>query len=90
MSLIKFEHYYDFGHDWNVQLLNVGKHFPRPFKDRSLLQVSFSWSDCPCGLYFQLSSGNGRLFDVFLYLHRFGFEIDLLGNTWRRGRDELD
>ena len=53
MSLIKFKHREDFGHEYYVQILNI--------KRRSLLQVSVSWNDEPSWPYFQITSGTGTV-----------------------------
>ncbi len=83
MTLIKFKHRWDFGHDWYIQFLNIKKY--------SLLQVSVSWMMEPCAPYIQISCGNGHLLSVLFWAHKFGFDIDILNRTWNFGYlDKLD
>jgi hypothetical protein len=83
MTLIKFKHRWDFGHDWYIQVLNIKKY--------SLLQVSVSWMMEPCAPYIQISCGNGHLLSVLFWAHKFGFDIDILNRTWNFGYlDKLD
>ena len=77
MTLIKFKHRWDFGHDWYIQVLNIKKY--------SLLQVSVSWMMEPCAPYIQISCGNGHLLSVLFWAHKFGFDIDVLNRTWNFG-----
>lgn len=77
MTLIKFKHRWDFGHDWYIQFLNIKKY--------SLLQVSVSWMMEPCAPYIQISCGNGHLLSVLFWAHKFGFDIDVLNRTWNFG-----
>ena len=74
MSLIKFKHRYDFGHEVYVQILNI--------KRRSLLQVSVSWNDQPSWPYFQITSGSGTVLGILFWAYKFGFDIDILSRTW--------
>ena len=74
MSLIKFKHRYDFGHEVYVQILNI--------KRRSLLQVSVSWNDEPSWPYFQITSGSGTVLGILFWAYKFGFDIDILSRTW--------
>jgi hypothetical protein len=82
MKLINLKHRYDFGHDWYVQILNTGRHFPRPFKNISLLQISISWNDIPSYPYLQIKSGTGDVLDVLFWVHKFGLDVTILGRTW--------
>jgi len=83
MSLIKFTHRYDFGHDWNVQILNI--------KRVSLLQVSISWCDEPMFPYLQIKSGTGDVLDVLFWAYKFGIDVTLIGRTWDWDwRDRVD
>ncbi len=75
MKLIKFNHRYDFGHDWYVQILNV--------KGWSLLQASISWNDCPSWPYIQIKSGCGSTLSIMFWAYKFGFDIGILERTWR-------
>ena len=75
MSLIKFTHKEDFGHDYYVQVLNV--------KGWSLLQVSFSWNDYPSWPFIQIKSGSGSGLSIMFWVYKFGFDLDLFSRTWR-------
>jgi hypothetical protein len=83
MKLINLKHKYDFGHDWYVQILNTGRHFPRFIRDYSLLQVSVSWNDYPSHPYLQITFGSNGIFSILFWAHRFGLDIDILSRTWR-------
>jgi hypothetical protein len=83
MNLIKFRHRYDYGHDWYVQILNTGKHVPRPFKDFSLIQGSLSWNDYASWPYLQIKCGCGGMISVVFWLYKFGFDLGFLERTWR-------
>ena len=82
MKLINLKYRYDFGHDWYIQILNTGRHFPRPFKNISLLQISISWNDFPSSPYLQIKSGTGDVLDVLFWAHKFGIDVTILGRTW--------
>lgn len=100
MDIIKFKHRYDFGHEYYVQFLNTGKHFPKFLKNRSLLQVSVSWNDEPSYPYLQITSGSGTVLGILFWAYKFGFDIDVLSRTWRwdylsddemnRGKDTME
>lgn len=75
MTLIKFEHCYDFGHDWYVQILNV--------KGWSLLQASISWNDFPSWPFIQIKSGSGSTLSIMLWAYKLGFDIGILERTWK-------
>jgi len=75
MKLINLKHREDFGHDYNVQILNI--------KNWSLLQVSVSWNDQPSLPYLQVTSGSNGLLGVLFWAYKFGLDIDILSRTWR-------
>lgn len=82
-TLIKYNHRYDYGHDWYVQILNI--------KRWSLLQVSVSWNDYASWPYLQIRSGSGDLISIVFWLYKFGIDVDLCGRTWRWDYlDEVD
>ena len=85
MSLLRARHREDFGHEWYVQILNTGKHVPRPFKDMSLLQLSVSWNDYPSWPYLQIKSGTGSTLSIMFWAHRFGIDIGIIERTWNWG-----
>lgn len=82
MEFIRISRREDFGVDWYVQILNTTKHCPRPFKNRSLLQMSVSWNDYPSWPYIQISSGNGTFLSVLFWVYKFGFDVDFISRTW--------
>ena len=75
MSLIRYNHRYDFGHDWYIQILDV--------KDWSLFQFSISWNDYPTWPYIQVKSGYGSTLSFSFWTYKFGIDIDILSRTWR-------
>jgi hypothetical protein len=81
-SLVTIKHRKDFGDDWYIQIANTGMHFPRPFKKKSLLQVSLSWNDDTCWPYLQINSGGGTLFSMLFWVYKFGFDITIWSRTW--------
>lgn len=82
MTLFQFRHRKDWGNDWYIQIINTGRHFPRPFRKKSLLQISLSWNDDACWPYLQINSGGGTLFGLILWVYKFGFDIDIWSRTW--------
>jgi len=91
MTLIQFQHRVDYGHDYYVQIVNFKSHFPKPLKNRSVLQFSFSWNDYPSFPYIQLSSGNNTLFSIIFWAYKFGFDLDVFASTWNwKYLDEVD
>ena len=88
MSFLRIRHREDFGQDYYCQILNFGRHWPHPFKRRSLVQFSVSWNDYPSWPYIQISSGNGRLVSFMFWVYKFGFDSDVMSRTWKF--DHLD
>jgi hypothetical protein len=82
MNLIKFNYREDFGHDWYVQILNTGRHFPKFIKNYSLIQLSISWNDSSGWPYFQICFGSNGFFSILFWVHKFGFDLDILSRTW--------
>lgn len=82
-NLIRFNHREDYGHDWYLQILNTGNHVPRPFKDWTLIQMSFSLCQYPGWPYIQIKMGSGGLFSVLTWAWKFGFDLDIISRTWR-------
>jgi hypothetical protein len=81
-SLVKLKHRNDFGDDWYIQIINTGRHFPRPFRKKSLLQVSLSWNDDTSWPYLQIISGGGTLFGMIFWVYKFGFDMNIWSRTW--------
>ena len=93
MSLINFRHRYDFGHEYYVQILNTGRHFPKFLKNKSVLQFSVSWNDYASWPYIQITSGSGTALGVLFWVYKFGADFDLFSRTWswdHLSDDELD
>lgn len=82
VRLIKFFHREDYGNEIGVKIFNTGKHFPRVFKNRSVLQASLSWNDYGGWPYLHITSGGGKIFGLLFIAYKFGFDLDLLGYTW--------
>jgi hypothetical protein len=82
MQLIKFNHRYDFGHEFYVQILSAGKHFPKPFKNSTFFQFSVSWNDYPGWPYLQITFGSNGIFSFLFWAYKFGFDFDLFARTW--------
>jgi len=83
MSIIKFKHREDFGHEWYAQVINV--------KGWSLLQASVSWNDYPGWPYIQIKSGTGTTLSIMFWAYKFGFDIGIIERTWNWNRyDEED
>ena len=83
MKLIKFKHREDFGHEWYVQILHIGKW--------SLLQASVSWNDYPSWPYIQIKSGTGSTLSILFWVYKFGFDIGFIERTWNWERlEKLD
>ena len=82
-SIIKISYREDFGHDYYAQIINFRRHWPHPFKYRSVLQFSVSWNDFPSWPYVQITSGNGTLLGIIFWVYKFGIDIDIIGRTWK-------
>lgn len=82
MKLFNYKHRYDFGHDWYVQILNTGRHYPRFMRDYSLLQMSISWNDFPTWPYIQIKSGYGSTLSFSFWVYKFGIDIGIIERTW--------
>jgi hypothetical protein len=83
MDFLRLSHREDFGHDFYFQFINFSKHFPQPFKRRSLLQFSVSWNDYASWPYIQFTMGSGGLLGVIIWIYKFGFDADLFRYTWK-------
>ena len=82
-QLAKWSHREDFGHEWYVQILNIGKW--------SLLQASVSWNDYPSWPYIQIKSGTGSTLSILFWVYKFGFDIGFIERTWNWERlEKLD
>lgn len=82
MSFLRIKRREDFGEEIYFQVINFGRHWPIPFKRRSVLQVSLSWNDDPGFPYIQITSGNTGLLGIMLWIYKFGFDLDIMSRTW--------
>ena len=64
----------DYGKDFYFTFLKGQKY--------SLIQVSFSVCEYASFPYVQVNIGMGKLFGIFFYAWKFGFDIDICGRTW--------
>ena len=77
MKILDFKVRDDYGKDYYFTFLKGQKY--------SLLQVSFSvceyskWFELP---HLQITMGCGKLFGIFVYFSKFGFDVDVFGRTW--------
>lgn len=83
MKFIKFDYYYDFGHDWYVQILNFGRHYPKFIKNISLIKFYIGWSESPSNPYLQIICGQGKLFSFLFSIYKFTVSLDIIGHTWK-------
>lgn len=75
MKLIEFKKRNDFGVELITRILSFG--------DYTVLQVSVSYSDYTSWPYLQVGIGMGKLFGMFFYVWKVGFDCDILGGDWR-------
>ena len=80
MKLLDYYSKEDFGTEYIFTILKG--------KNRSFIQVSFSWNDFPDFLYLQIAFGNNRLIDILFWCYKFGFSFELLGFTWNSWEKE--
>jgi len=73
-KLIQVNYRYDFGHDWNVQVVNIRRW--------SLFQVSVSWNEYGGWPYLQVTSGSNGLLSVLFWVYKFGLDVNILSRTW--------
>jgi hypothetical protein len=75
MKLFDFKKREDYGTDYYFSFLKTKKH--------TALQLSVSYCEYDASWpYMQISIGMGKVFGVFCYFWKFGFDFDILGNTW--------
>ncbi len=82
MKLIKFDHHYDFGHDWYVQLFNFDKHYPKLLKNISLFKFALGWSECSSMPYLQIICGQSKLFSFVFSIYKIDIIVELVSHTW--------
>jgi len=75
MKLFDFKVMSDYGKDYYFFFLKCKKY--------TVLQMSFSTCEYPGWPHLQITFGSGRLFGMFAYAWKFGFDIDLFSHTWR-------
>ena len=83
MKLIKFNHQYDYGHDWYVQLLFT--------KQWTLFQGSVSWCEYPGWPFLQIQFGMNGLISILFQAHKLGISVGFFERTWKlTGFDSAD
>lgn len=82
MKLINFNCRKDFGTEYYLQLIQLGKHLPRPLKDKTVFQIAVSFDDYASWPYIQLTAGSNGLLGMLLAVHRFSLSFDLIAHTW--------
>jgi hypothetical protein len=70
MKLFEYKTRDDWGKDYYISFLKGKKY--------TALQVSET-AGYP---YFQVQMGMGKLFGIFAYAWKFGFDVDVFGRTW--------
>jgi len=75
MKLIKFSHTYDFGHEYYLSLFS--------YKNWSLIQLSFDYSDFSGMPYLQITSGMGKFFGILVNVWRLGICLEVLAIGWK-------
>ena len=77
-----FEYFYksDWGKDYNFIFFKTEQY--------SLIQLSVFWGDFVQWPYIQVTSGSGKLLGVLFWVHKFSFDIDILGRTWKLANDD--
>jgi hypothetical protein len=74
MKIFDFKVRDDYGKDYYFTFLKGQKY--------SLLQVSFSVCEYVSFPHLQIIMGMGKLFGIFFYAWKFGFDVDVFGRTW--------
>ena len=74
MKIFDFKTRDDWGKDYYFTFLKGQKY--------SLLQVSFSVCEYVSFPHLQITMGMGKLFGIFVYFSKFGFDVDVFGRTW--------
>ena len=75
MEIIKFNHQYDFGHDWYVRLLFT-KHW-------AFFQGSVSWCEYPGWPFLQIQFGSGAMLSIIFNVYKFGISVGFFDRTWK-------
>lgn len=83
MDLIKFEKRNDYGPEWIVKIINTDSFYPGLLKNRSLLQLSVSWSEYVSFPYLHFTMGGNGLMDLMIIVYKFGIDIDIMSYTWK-------
>jgi len=83
MELIKFEKRNKPDPEWILKVLNTDSHYPGILKNRSLVQLSLSWSEYVSWPYLHFTMGGNGLMDLLFIVYKFGIDIDILSYTWK-------
>ena len=75
MKLFDFEKREDYGTDLYFSFLKTPSY--------TLLQVSVSYCEFASWPYLQITLGQNKLFGIFCYFYKFGFDVDIVSRTWR-------
>lgn len=75
MKLFDFEKREDYGTDLYFSFLKTQRY--------TALQFSVSYCEFASWPYVQITLGQNKLFGFFCYVWKLGFDIDVLGRTWR-------
>jgi hypothetical protein len=75
LKLFGFEKRDDYGTDYYFSFLKTPKY--------TFLQASLSICEIPGWPYLQITMGENKLFGVFCYFWRIGFDVDVISRTWR-------
>ena len=74
MKIFDFKNRTDYGTDLYFSFLKTSKY--------TALQVSVSYCEYPAWPYLQITMGENKLFGIFCYFWRLGFDVDILSRTW--------
>lgn len=85
MDLIRFQKRNDSGPEYIVKIINTNKHWPRPLREVSLIQLSVSWTEYKSMPYLHLTMGGNGFFSILFIIYKFGIDVDLLTYTWKIG-----
>ena len=74
MKLFYFDKHDDYGIDYYFGILKTPKY--------TVLQCSVSYCEYAAWPYLQITMGENKLFGIFCYFWRLGFDVDIISRTW--------
>ena len=74
MKLFDFKKRTDYGTDLIFSFLKTPKY--------TSLQISVSYCEYAAWPYLQITMGENKLFGIFCYFWRLGFDVDVIARTW--------